>query len=46
MDLHDGHCVVVENGGHILRRELIGGVGNQETGLPNGTITNNDTPAA
>jgi len=39
---HYRHCVIVENSGNIFRGEFVGGVGDQETGLSNGTITNND----
>lgn len=43
MNLHDSDCIIVEDGRDIFRRELVGRVGDQQTSLANGTVTDNDT---
>jgi len=43
--LHDCHRIVVEDRRHILRRELVRRVANQEAGLANRTVADNHTPA-
>ena len=42
--LHDGDSIVVEDGRHVFRRELVGGIADEETCLPNSTIAYDDTP--
>lgn len=42
--LHDGNSIVVKNGWNVFGRELVGGIGDQKTGLSNGTIADDDTP--
>lgn len=44
VDLHDGHGIVVEDGWDILRRKLVGGVGDEEAGLADGTVADYDAP--
>lgn len=44
MDLHHGHGVVVKDGGDIFRRELVGCVRDEQTGLSHSTVPNHDTP--
>jgi hypothetical protein len=46
IDLHDCHGIVVEDGGHIFRGEFVGGVRNQQTGLSNRTVADNNAPTA
>ena len=43
-NLHDSNGIIVEDGGDVLGGELVGGVGNQQAGLADGTVTNDDTP--
>jgi hypothetical protein len=42
---HNGHGVVVEDGGNIFRGELVGGIADEETSLADCTIADDDTPA-
>lgn len=43
--VHYGHGIVVENCRHIFRRELVGGIADEETRLADGTVTHNNTSA-
>ena len=43
-DLHDSDSIVVEDSGDILGGELVGGVRDQQAGLADSTVTNDDTP--
>ena len=43
-NLHNRHCIIVENCGYVFRGKLVGCVGDQEAGLSNSTIANHDTP--
>lgn len=43
---HYRHRVVVEYGGDILARELVGGVTDEKARLSNGTVTDHDTSAS
>lgn len=40
---HDGNCVVVENSGDVVFRELVARVRDEKTRLPNCTIADHDT---
>lgn len=42
-DAHDIGAVVVEDSGNVLGWEGVGGVGDEEAGLPDGAIAHNDT---
>lgn len=42
---HNGHGVVVEDGGDIFRGELVRGVADEQTCLADGTVTDDDAPA-
>jgi hypothetical protein len=42
--LHDGDGIVVEDGRHILRGELVGGVGDEQAGLADSSISDDDAP--
>jgi hypothetical protein len=42
---HNGDGVVVEDGGHIFRGELVRGVADQQTCLADGTVADDDAPA-
>ena len=39
---HDVRRIVVEHGRNVLAREGVGGVGNEQAGLTDSTVTNND----
>lgn len=41
---HNSHRIVVEDRGHVFRRELVGSVGDQEAGFSNSTVTNHHAP--
>jgi hypothetical protein len=41
---HDGDGIVVEDGRHIFRRELVGGVADEKTSLANGTVADDNAP--
>ena len=43
--VHYGHGIVVENCRHIFRRELVGGIADEETRLADGTVTHNNASA-
>lgn len=43
---HDRHRVVVEHGGDIFARELVGGVTDEKARFSNGTVTDHDTSAS
>ena len=43
-NLHDSDSIVVKDSGDILGGELVGGVRDQQAGLADGTVTNDDTP--
>lgn len=43
-DLHHGHGVVVKDGRHIFRRELVGCVRDEQAGLSHSTVPHHDTP--
>ena len=43
--LHDSDGIVVKNGRNIFRRELVGGVADEEARLANSTIADDDAPA-
>ncbi len=42
--LHDSNRIVIEDGWNIFRRELVGGIRNEETGLSDSTVTDDNTP--
>jgi hypothetical protein len=42
---HNGDGVVVEDGGHIFRRELVRGVADEQTCLADRTVADDDAPA-
>lgn len=44
-NLHDSHGVVVKDGGDIFRGELVGCVGDEQTGLSDSTVPHHDTSA-
>jgi hypothetical protein len=44
-NLHHSHSVVVKDGGNIFRRELVGCVGDEQTGLSDSTVPHYDTSA-
>jgi len=41
---HDSHCIIVEDGRDIFRREFVGSVRDEQARLSDGTVTNDDTP--
>lgn len=43
LDLHDRYGIVVEDGGHVFGRKLIGGVADEKTGLANSTVSDHNT---
>ncbi len=43
MNLHDSHGIVIEYSRHVFGREFVGCIGDQETGLSDSTVTDNDT---
>ena len=43
-DSHYSDRIVVENRGHILRREFVGSVGDQQACFAYSTVTDNHTP--
>jgi hypothetical protein len=45
MYIHYRHGIIVENSRHIFRRELVGGIADEETRLSDGTVTHNNTSA-
>lgn len=45
-NVHDGDSVVVKDGRNIFGRELVGGVANEQAGLPNSTVTDDNTPGS
>lgn len=44
LNLHDSDSIVVKDGGDILGGELVCGVRDQQAGLADSTVTNDDTP--
>lgn len=46
MYVHHRDGIVVEYGRNIFRRELVGCVADEQARLPDGTVTDNDTPVA
>ena len=42
--LHDSNGIVIEDGRNVFRWEFVRGVGDQEAGLSDSTITDDDTP--
>ena len=42
-NLHDSDSIVVKDSGDILGGELVGGVRDQQAGLADSTVTNDDT---
>lgn len=42
IDLHDGHRIIVKDGRNILRRELVGGIADQETCLPDRSVSHDN----
>lgn len=43
-DLHDSDGIVVKDCGDVFRREFVGRVADQETGLSYSTVAHYDTP--
>jgi hypothetical protein len=43
-NLHDSDSIVVKDSGDILGGELVCGVRDQQAGLADSTVTNDDTP--
>ena len=43
-DLHDSHGIVVKDSRNIFGRKLVGCVGDEQTGLSDGTVPHHDTP--
>lgn len=43
-DLHHRHRIVIEDCRDIFRGEFVGGVGDEQAGLANCTVTNDNTP--
>ena len=41
---HDCNSIVVKNRGDVFTGELVGGVGDEQTSLSDGAITDNNTP--
>lgn len=46
MYVHYRDGIVVEDGGNVFRRELVGGIADEQARLTDGTVTDDDTPAA
>lgn len=44
MHSHNGDGIVVENGRNIFGGKLVGRVADEQAGLADGTIANDDTP--
>ena len=42
--LHYSNSIVIKDGWNVFRWELVGSIGDQEAGLSNSTITDDDTP--
>ena len=42
-NVHDSNSVVVEDSGNIFGREFVGGVADEQAGLANSTVTNDNT---
>lgn len=43
-DLHDSNGIVVKDSGYVFRREFVGRVADQKTGLSYSTVAHYDTP--
>lgn len=41
-DIHDGHGIVVKDGGNVFRGEFVGGVAYEQACFPNGTVTDHN----